>query len=128
MGYPVPIEKDKMVYAQTTESISQKKGVELARALLRRSRKFVKVKKMLEDLVNERITINGKLYTKTAKAFLRLFNSLEANARFRGFDIHSLWIKCLSVNKGPTIYRRRRKNAFGSRLKIAHIKLVVEKR
>lgn len=128
MGYPVPIEKEKMVYAETTESISWKKGVELARYLVRRSRKFVNAKQFLEKLVNEEVSVNGKLYTNTAKALLRLFNSVEANAKFRGFDLEKLWIKSLSVNKGPTIHRRRRKSNFGSQLKIANIKLVVEKR
>ncbi|HIQ50199.1 MAG TPA: hypothetical protein EYH56_03325 [Nanoarchaeota archaeon] len=128
MGYPVPIDKEKMVYAQTTENISWKKGVELARYVVRRYKKFTKAKEFLEKLVNEEVNVNGKLYTKTAKALLRIFKSVEANAKFRGFDIENLWIKCLSVNKGPTIYRRRRKSSFGSKLKIAHIKLVVEKR
>lgn len=128
MGYPVSIEKEKMVYAETTESISWKKGVELARYLVRKSRKFVNAKKFLENLVEGKADFNGKLYTNTAKALLRIFNSVEANAKFRGFDVENLWIKALSVNRGATLYRRRRKSGFGSQLKIANIKLVVEKR
>jgi ribosomal protein L22 len=129
MGYPVKIDKERMVYGQTTENISLKKGVKLARYVVKVSkRKFTKAIRFLEDLVNERVTVNGKLYTKTAKALLKLFKHVEANARNRGFDVESLYILSLSVNKGPTIYRRRRKHQFGSRMKIAHIKLVVEKR
>lgn len=128
MGYPLPIQKEKMVYAETTESISHKKGVELARYITKKNRNFLKAKEFLEKLVNGEVTVNGKLYTKTAKALLKLFNSVEANARFRGFDLENLWIKSLSVNKGPTLYRRRRKSNFGARLKIANIKLVVEKK
>ncbi len=128
-GYPVPIDKEKMVYAQTTERISYKKGVILARKVVRLARRnFVKAMKILEELVEGKRNIEGKYYTNTAKALLRIFKSVEANARFRGFDVNSLWIKSLSVNKGPTLHRRRRKREFGTRLKIAHIKLVVEKK
>ncbi len=128
MGYPVKINKESMVCGETTEDISPKIGVELARKLVKITRKFDRAKKILEELTQGKRKINGKLYTSTAFAFLRLFNSVEANARFRGFEPNSLVIKSLSVNKGPTLYRRRRKNSFGSRLKIAHIKLVVERR
>ncbi len=129
MGYPVSIDKGKMVYGETTESISWKKGTELSRFLVRKSRRnFLKAKKFLEELVEGKVTANGKLYTNTAKALLKLFKSVEANARFRGFELEKLRIKSLSVNKGPTIYRRRRKHGFGSQLKIANIKLVVEKK
>ncbi len=128
-GYPIPIRKEKMVYAQTTERISVKKGVALARFLVRESRRnFLKAKKLLEEILAEKRSVNGKYYTNAAKALLRLFKSLEANAKFRGFETENLWIKSLSVNKGPSIYRRRRKHAFGSKLKTAHIKLVVEKK
>ncbi len=128
MAYPVKIDKEKTVCAQTTARISPKKGVALARYLIKRTRKFVQVKRFLEDLVAGKVSVNGKLYTKTARALLDVLKSVEANAKFRGFDANHLRIISFSVNKGPSIYRRRRKNSFGSKLKAAHIKIVVEKK
>ncbi len=128
MGYPIKIDKERMVYAEITEGVSTKKGVELSRKLVKMTRKFEQAKKIIEDLIEGKRTIEGKTYYKTAKAFLQLFNLVEANAKFRGFDTQNLYIRSLSVNKGPTLYRRRRKNSFGSRMKISHLKLVVEKR
>ncbi len=128
MGYPVKIDKERMVYAEITESISTKKGIELSRKLVKASRKFDVAKRILEELVNGKRTIDGKTYEKTAKGLLKLFNLVEANAKFRGFDTSNLFILSLSVNKGPTLHRGRRKSSFGSRMKISHLKLVVEKR
>jgi ribosomal protein L22 len=126
MGYPIPIDKEKMVYAETTAKVSPKKAVVVARKI--NGKKFLEAKKFLEDLLAEKVSINGKYYTNPTKEILRLFKSVEANAKFRGFDLNELWIKTINVNRGPTIYRRRRKSAFGARMKISNIKIVLERR
>jgi len=111
------------VCASGTFSISELNAAKVCKSINRK--KFVDAKKILENLLNEKISLRGKYFTKTANEILKLLNQLESNARNKKLDSDSLFL-FISAHKGPTMRRaRRRWGKFGSRLKICHIQAVL---
>jgi ribosomal protein L22 len=111
------------VCASGTFSISLKNAVKVCKLINRK--KFLDAKKDLEDLLNKKISLNGKYFTKTTKEILKLLYQLEANMRNKKLDPDSLFL-FISAHKGPTLHRARRKwRKFGSRLKMCHIQAVL---
>jgi len=111
------------VCASGTFSISELNAAKVCKSINRK--KFVDAKKTLENLLNEKISLRGKYFTKTANEILKLLNQLESNARNKKLDSDSLFL-FISAHKGPTMRRaRRRWGKFGSRLKICHIQAVL---
>ena len=109
--------------ASSTLSISLKNAVKVCKAINRK--KFADAKKILEDLLNKKISLNGKYFTKTVKEILKFLNQLERNALNKNIDPNSLFI-FISAHKGPTLHRaRRRWRKFGTRLKICHVQAVL---
>lgn len=92
-----------------------------------RNKPLTRVKRLLEDLVAERRSLRGKYYSKTVKSILNLINSCEKNAEFKGLDMDRLFVHA-SAHVGPNIKRRRRKGAFGSRMKSTHMEVILIER
>ena len=113
------------VYASSTISVSTKSAIEICRALNRK--KFMSAKKTLENIINEKESLNGKYHTKTAEQIMEVLNSAEANAKAKNFDLNAAEL-FLSANKGITIHRARRKRDFGSRLKMTNIQVVLREK
>lgn len=124
MKYTIPIEKEKMVCARKTLSISPKSSITICRAINRKN--FNDAKKLLEDIASEKKTIRGKFYSKTVEQILELLNDAEKNAKARNFDLEKLKV-FISSHKGPKMYRARRKRIFGMRLKSSNIQVVLSK-
>jgi len=104
-------------------SISQKNAVKVCKSINRK--KFVDAKKKLEGLINKKISLRGKYFTKTAKEILKLLNQLEINAGNKNLDVNTLFL-FISAHKGPTMHRARRKwRKFGSKLKMCHVQAVL---
>jgi ribosomal protein L22 len=111
------------VCASGTFSISELNAAKVCKSINRK--KFVDAKKILENLLNEKISLRGKYFTKTANEILKLLNQLESNARNKKLDSDSLFL-FISAHKGPTMRRaRRRWGKFGSRLKMCHVQAVL---
>ena len=111
------------VCASGTFSISELNAAKVCKSINRK--KFVDAKKTLENLLNEKISLRGKYFTKTANEILKLLNQLESNARNKKLDSDALFL-FISAHKGPTMHRaRRRWRKFGSRLKMCHVQAVL---
>ena len=117
------IKSKEKVCASGTFSISQLNAVKVCKSINRR--KFADAKKILDDLLNEKISLKGKYFTKTTEEILKLLYQLENNAKSKKLNPDPLFL-FISANRGPTMHRaRRRWRKFGSRLKICHIQAVL---
>lgn len=121
MKYTVPIKKD-TVCASSRLSISTKTATKVCRFLNRK--KLAETKKILNNLISEKVSLDGKYYTNTCKEILKVLESVESNARVRGLNPDSMKV-LISAHKGPTLHRGRRKRKFGTRLKVSQVQVVL---
>ena len=121
MSYTIPIEKD-MVCAKTTASVSAINAEKVCRVLNRK--KYKTAKELIEDISNEKKSIDGKYYTKTSKEINKLVKILGSNASSRNIDPDQMQL-LISAHQGPTLFRSRRKRNFGMKIKICHIHAVL---
>ncbi|MCD6367934.1 MAG: hypothetical protein J7L45_02500 [Candidatus Aenigmarchaeota archaeon] len=119
-GYPVEVGEKEVTVAGIDLPISTKNSVIVCRKINKMT--LEKAKRFLVDLIEKKTDINGKHYTKTAKEILKILESGEKNAEYRG--IENPVIKTISAERGPT-KRRRRRTRFGNKMKSTHIKLVL---
>lgn len=84
-------------------------------------------KRLLMNLISKKQSLDGKYYTKAAKEMLNLLNSCEKNAEFLGLDADRLMVHATATH-GAAFHRRRRKGAFGSKLKSAYIEIMLIER
>ena len=75
-----------------------------------RGLKLERAKKFLENLINQKFSINGKYYTKVAKQLLDLLNQAEANALRKNLKIEKLYVFA-KADKGEKIMRYGRMGA-----------------
>ena len=87
--------------------------------------KLPAAKRFLEDMLKERKSIRVKFYTKTVEQILKLLKSAENNALNKGLELEKLKIN-ISVHKGPIRHRTRRKRAFGTRLKMTNMQVILQ--
>ncbi|MBS3053229.1 MAG: hypothetical protein J4469_01890 [Candidatus Aenigmarchaeota archaeon] len=113
----VPREKHAKAYGRNLR-ISAKHAAFLCRVI--KKKPLTRVKRLLEDLAEERRNLDGKYYTKTAKEMLMLLNSCEKNADALGLDAGHLMVHA-SAHQGTNLRRRRRKQNFGSKMKSANV-------
>ena len=120
-GYPVKVGEKEVTVAGIDLPISTKNSIVVCRKI--NKMELEKAKKFLKLLIDRKIDIDGKHYTKTAKEILKILESGEKNAEYRG--LKNPVIKTISAERGPTKLRRRRRRSFGSKMKSTHIKLVL---
>jgi large subunit ribosomal protein L22 len=104
--------------------ISLKKALVICKEL--KGKKLQDAKKFLENLINKKISIDGKYYTNTAKVFLELISQAAGNAKFKNMDANKLFIKTVKADKGERMLRYGRKGL--KRRKSTHLTMVVEER
>jgi ribosomal protein L22 len=124
-GYTFEITED-MASAKTTDRVSTKHSQFVARHL--NGLNLLKAKELLEGLISQKIGIDsymGKYYTKSSEGLLRLLKLLEANALNRGLDFETMNV-FVSAHRGPAYRRSRRKQKFGTRLKVSHLHAVLK--
>jgi len=92
-----------------------------------RDKPLTRARRLLEDLKAGRRNLEGKYYTKTVKAIIELLNSCEKNAEFKNLDADRLFVHA-SAHKGTNMRRRRRKGAFGTKLKSTNMELLLIER
>ncbi|MFH1631168.1 MAG: uL22 family ribosomal protein [Candidatus Aenigmatarchaeota archaeon] len=105
--------------------ISTKKAVVLSRVM--RGKKLSSARRLLDGLLNEARTLDGKYYTKTAKNVLMLLKSCEKNAESMNMNIGNLFVH-VSASQGSNLRRRRRKSAFGSSMKTTNLEIFLVER
>ena len=82
--------------------VSFKKSIIVCKHI--RGLKLEKARKFLENLIEQKISINGKYYTKVAKQLLDLLKQAEANAARKNLKIEKLYV-IAKANKGEKIMR-----------------------
>jgi len=123
MKYTVPI-KEKMICASSTLPISTLNAVKVCRFL--NGKKFSDAKKISNNILNGKVSIKGRYYTKTVEEIFKLLKQLESNAKTKNLDPDSMTL-LISAHKGPTLHRlRRRRPKFGSKLKMSHLQAVLK--
>ena len=122
MKYTFPITKD-MVCAKTSLPISRIHANTICRAINRKY--YPKAKDIVTNLAEEKKPLNRRYHTKTAKEILNFFKTVEANAVAKNADIEKMRLY-ISVHRGPTLYRARRKWTFGRQMKICNIPAVLK--
>ena len=122
MSYTFPTTKD-MVKAKSTLSISQKHATIVCRAINRK--KYKDAKEIVSNLALEKKSLDGKYYTKPSKEILKFLNTLGSNAEALNKDAEKMKLM-ISVHRGPTLMRARRKWRFGRQMKICHIQAILK--
>lgn len=105
--------------------ISTKTATKLCRVI--RGKTLKRAKHMLDDLLNRKRSLEGKYHTKTVKQIKQMLESCEKNAEFLGLDSERLFVYA-SAHMGTIMHRRRRKAAFGSRMKSTNLEIMLEER
>ena len=86
-------------------------------------------KKLLEDLIDGKRSLDGKYYTRTSKIILSILKSAEANAKQKNYNLEKLFVKTAHVNQSAKFRRPRSKYRLrGQILKSAHVLIQLEER
>lgn len=107
--------------------VSFKRSLVLSREL--KGLRVNKARQLLDDLINEKRSLDGKFYTNVAKNFLQLLNSAEANARQKNLDTENLFVKVAKTDKArKRVLPKSRFKFRGREDKVANIQIVLEER
>ena len=96
-----------------------------------KGKKLSQARSMLKDLAEQKHShsLQGKYYPKTAKTFLEMLQSVEANAKVKKLNTEKLWIKRAKAEKGVVFMRPRSRFRLRARkAKSATVEIVVEER
>lgn len=102
--------------------ISTKQAIKICRVI--RNKPLDRAKRLLKGLADEKRKLGTRYYSKTVAEMLNMVNSCEKNAESLGLDVEKLFVHA-SAHTGPIIKRRRRKSAFGSRMKSTNIEIML---
>ena len=104
--------------------ISLKDSILISRKI--KGMKLDKARKFLENLVNKKVSIEGKYYTKTAKKFLEILKQAEANAKNKNLNTERLFVEIAKADKGE---KRLKSGRWGLREgKSTNLEIVVVER
>ncbi|MCX6819013.1 MAG: hypothetical protein NT129_03365 [Candidatus Aenigmarchaeota archaeon] len=122
MTYTIkPTEKHAKAYGNNLR-ISTKDAIKICRVIRKKPRD--RAKRLLVDLVNKKRSLAGSYYSKAVAEILSLLESCEKNAEFLGLDPEKLMVHA-SAQTGTITRRRRRKSAFGSRMKSTNVEIIL---
>ncbi|MCD6226497.1 MAG: hypothetical protein J7J93_01745 [Candidatus Aenigmarchaeota archaeon] len=94
-----------------------------------RNKPTKKAKQFLNDLLNEKISINGKYYTKATKEILDLIEDAEKNAEAKNLDVDKLFIKEATLGKAfRFILPKSRYSHRGKEAKMCRLSIKLEER
>ncbi len=103
-------------------SVSTKNSVNICRAI--KGMNILKGKKLLENLISQKESLDGKYYSNAALEILNTLKSAESNAEFKGLDSERLIIHA-SAHKGFTFFRPRRMKMRRDKKKVTNIQIVL---
>jgi large subunit ribosomal protein L22 len=107
--------------------ISLKHAIIICRNL--KNKKIDKAKKFLNDLIERKISLDGKYYTGATKKILEVLENAEANAKEKNLNLERLFIKTAKADKGAGFVRPRSRARFrGRRIKSTNITIELEER
>jgi ribosomal protein L22 len=117
--------KERHAKAYSNLRISTKSAMKICNAI--KKKPLDRAKRLLIGLEDGSRTLRGQYYTKTVREILKLVESVEKNAEFSGLDKGRLIVHA-SAHEGPIMRRRRRKSAFGSRMKSTNMEVFLIER
>ncbi|RLJ06307.1 MAG: hypothetical protein DRP18_01165 [Candidatus Aenigmatarchaeota archaeon] len=117
-------QKSVKVYGRALR-ISTKNSVKICREI--NGKPLKKAKRLLEDLITQKRSINGKYYTNISRTLLKLLESAEKNAEFKGLELEKMIVKA-SSHKGFTFWRPRRLKLRGTKRKMTNIQIFLEEK
>jgi ribosomal protein L22 len=107
------------------ERISFKQSQTIADAI--RNKPLAKAKNLLNEVLSEKKTFDGKLYPRATKAFLTLLNSAEANAKQKNIDTEKLFVRIAKADKGYKYVRPKSLAKYrGREAKVTNVSVVLE--
>jgi len=94
-----------------------------------KGKRLESAKKLLEDLIDGKRSLEGKYYTRTSKTLLSILKSAESNAKQKNYNLEKLFVKNAHVNQAAPFRRpRSRQRLRGQKLKSAHVLIQLEER
>lgn len=109
------------------ERISFKHSQHLADTI--RSKNLTKAKNLLTEVLEEKKTIDGKIFPKATMAFLTLLKSAEANAKQKNMNTEKLFVKIAKADKGYKYVRAKSLAKYrGREAKVTNISVVLEEK
>ena len=94
-----------------------------------RNKNTKKAKSLLNNLINEKKSLDGKYYTGASKEILELIEQSEKNAESKGLDSEKLFIKEAKADKGLRYFLpKSRWSHRGKRAKICQLTITLEER
>lgn len=88
-----------------------------------------KVKKLLGNMMDRKVSLEGKYYPKTVEKLLELVKNAEANAKNKNMNVEKLFIKNAYANKAEKRNLSKSKLKLRGRVgKSANINIVLEER
>ena len=109
------------------ERISFKQSMEVAKVI--RKKNLKKAKTFLEEVLDEKKSIDGKFWNKTTFAFLTLLKSAEANAKQKNMDTEKLFVRIAKADKGFRYIRPKSLAKYrGREAKITNLTVVLEEK
>jgi large subunit ribosomal protein L22 len=100
--------------------ISLKHSVVICKEL--KGKKLENAKNFLKNLIEKKISLNGKYHTNAAKKILEALESAGANAKQKGLAEEKLFIKNIKADKGFIFVRpRSRWNLRGRKVKSTNL-------
>ncbi|MFH0832682.1 MAG: uL22 family ribosomal protein [Candidatus Aenigmatarchaeota archaeon] len=102
--------------------ISRKAAVKICRVI--RNKPLTRARRLLDDLIAKKRDLRGKYYTSAVNEIKMLLDSCEKNAVAKNLDSGKLMVHA-SAHQGGIFRRRRRKAAFGSRMKSANVEIML---
>jgi large subunit ribosomal protein L22 len=107
--------------------VSLKDSVVLFRHI--KNKPVSKAKNILNELLDEKSTINGRYFTNASREILDLIEECEANADSKGLDTNKLFVKKTRANKSfGFILPKSRWSHRGRKAKICSLKIELEEK
>jgi large subunit ribosomal protein L22 len=104
--------------------ISHKHAMVLCREL--RGMKLARAEKFLQNMLDQKESIEGKFYTNASRTILGLLKSAEANARQKNKDVEKLVVKNIKSDLGYKFIRPKSRFKFrGRKAKVSNITVVL---
>jgi large subunit ribosomal protein L22 len=111
----------------TNSKVSSKHSLIVCREI--KGMKSDKAKKFLEDMLNEKRSINRKYYTNTVKKYLEILKAAVANAKEKNLAADKLFVRNAISNRGEEQYRpRTRWRLRGRKGRSTNIEIILEER
>lgn len=105
--------------------ISQKSSVVVCRKVT--GMRSDKARQLLQNMVSQKQSLDGKFYTNTSKEVLNLIESAEKNADSKGLDTEKLYVHA-SAHKGFSFFRPRGWKRRREQRKVTNLQVVLVQR